>query len=284
MVNCSRQIVAARENLEKGGTGSPNAAAGRPECRPCRNARSAVGINESPSYFGIRSLVLIAEIYRSLQGEGFLTGTDSVFVRVSGCNLRCDFCDTPYTSWQPEGANQSVAQVLEAVLAYPVRHVVLTGGEPLLFDELVPLCDQLRQRQWHITIETAGTVWQPVACDLMSISPKLGNSTPSLARAGAWRERHERARDVPEVIARLLAEYEYQLKFVVASLADCREVEEWLRRYPAARRDRTLLMPEGTSLAALQAIGEWLEPYCRERQLTFCPRRHIEWYGAVRGT
>jgi len=228
--------------------------------------------------------VFISEIYRSRQGEGLLTGTDSVFVRLSGCNLRCDFCDTPYTSWQPEGTHLTVAEVFQQVSEFKTRHVVLTGGEPLLFPDIVPLCDLLREARHHITIETAGTVAQPVACDLMSISPKLSNSTPSVERAGTWRERHERARDVPAVIRHLTSAYEYQLKFVVGTLADCQEVEEWLERYPTSRRDRVLLMPQGIDLRALEAIALWLEPYCRERQFTFCPRRHIEWYGAVRGT
>lgn len=228
--------------------------------------------------------MFIAEIYRSRQGEGLLTGTESVFVRVSGCNLRCDFCDTPYTSWQPEGTHLTLDEVLQRVLAYETPHVVLTGGEPLLFDEVVPLCEQLRRSRHHITIETAGTVSQPVACDLMSISPKLSNSTPSVERAGPWRERHERSRDVPAVIQQLTTGYEYQLKFVVGSLADCLEVEDWLQRYPLARRDRVLLMPQGTDPRTLDGIAIWLEPYCREQQLLFCPRRHIEWYGAVRGT
>jgi len=228
--------------------------------------------------------VLISEVYRSRQGEGLLTGTESVFVRLSGCNLRCGFCDTPYASWQPEGTQVTVDEVVRQVTAFATRHVVLTGGEPLLFPEVVPLCEQLREADHHITIETAGTVLQSVACDLMSISPKLSNSTPSAARAGTWQDRHERARDVPTVIQHLTNGYEYQLKFVVASLADCQEVEAWLQRYPTARRDRVLLMPQGTDLTELDAIAAWLVPYCRDRQLIFCPRRHIEWYGAVRGT
>src|SRR5439155_14137965 len=117
----------------------------------------------------------IAEIYTSLQGEGLLTGTPSVFVRTSGCNLRCWFCDTPYTSWQPEGEDWSVDAIIEEAqrLAAEIRHVVVTGGEPMLFAELIPLCARLHSAGLHITIETAGTLLLPVHCDLMSISPKL---------------------------------------------------------------------------------------------------------------
>lgn len=226
----------------------------------------------------------IAEIYRSRQGEGFLTGTDSVFVRVSGCNLRCWFCDTPYASWQPEGDKYEPQAIVERVLALAADHVVLTGGEPLLFDEIVEVCAQLHAAGRHITIETAGTVDQRVVCDLMSLSPKLSNSTPSVERAGAWHERHERTRDAATVVRRLLRDYTYQLKFVIHSPADLDEVHAWLRRYPEASRDRVLLMPQGTDLATLEAVGHWLEPYCRQHEFKFCPRRHIEWYGAVRGT
>src|SRR5688572_13141518 len=99
----------------------------------------------------------VAEIYTSRQGEGLLTGTPSVFVRASGCNLRCWFCDTPYTSWEPEGEDWSVEEVLAEVegqkwgrfttcqetasdgrLQTCPTHVVITGGEPMLFAELIP--------------------------------------------------------------------------------------------------------------------------------------------------
>src|SRR5262245_28364002 len=118
----------------------------------------------------ILSAMRIAEIYRSIQGEGFLTGASSVFVRASGCNLRCWFCDTPYTSWQPEGRDYSVDEIVAEVEEWDTQHVVVTGGEPMLFAELVPLCQELRSIVRHVTIETAGTLHLPVDCDLMSIS------------------------------------------------------------------------------------------------------------------
>src|SRR3954463_16598960 len=112
----------------------------------------------------------IAEIYPSLQGEGLLTGTSSVFVRASGCNLRCTFCDTPYTSWQPEGEDVPVDRIVEQVVGYPGRHVVLTGGEPMIMPDIAPLCAALKDRGYHITIETAATVYNGVAVDLASLS------------------------------------------------------------------------------------------------------------------
>jgi 7-carboxy-7-deazaguanine synthase len=232
----------------------------------------------------------IAEIYSSLQGEGLLTGTSSIFVRASGCNLRCWFCDTPYTSWEPEGEDWAVEEIVAQVqrlAANPqeaIRHIVITGGEPMLFAELLPLCERLHAAGLHLTIETAGTLFLPVRCNLMSISPKLAGSTPSQERAGKWSNRHEQTRHQPQVIRRLTSDYDYQLKFVIDSRADVEDVQDWLAEFPHVRREKVLLMPQGIEPAALASIGEWLEPYCAEQGLVFCPRKHIEWYGAVRGT
>ena len=230
----------------------------------------------------------IAEIFRSLQGEGRLTGVESVFVRTSGCNLRCRFCDTQYSSWEPEGDYFSVAEVVAAVERLAAEaalgHVVVTGGEPMILPELVPLCAELRRRGMHVTIETAGTRFQPVACDLMAVSPKLSNSTPQADEAAEWIDRHERSRTAPDVLRRLNAEYDCQFKFVVDSPADCTEVTAYLADFPEIDHRRVLLMPMGTSSAELAAKALWLEPYCLEQGLTFCPRRHIEWFGCRRGT
>ncbi len=230
----------------------------------------------------------IAEIFRSLQGEGLLTGAPSVFVRTSGCNLRCSFCDTPYTSWEPEGDDWSVEEILrrvdELLADGPCEHAVLTGGEPMLFSELVPLAAELRRRGLHITIETAGTLYLPIECDLMSVSPKLSNSTPPAERDQRWHERHERSRSVPEVIRRLIAEYPYQIKFVIDSPADCDEMQSWLGDFPEIDRSRVLLMPQGTDIETLAEHANWLQPYCDKRGFLFCPRKHIEWYGCTRGT
>lgn len=233
----------------------------------------------------------IAEIYSSIQGEGLLTGTPSVFVRASGCNLRCSFCDTPYTSWEPEGEDWSVDDILAEARrltssreAQEVKHGVVTGGEPMLFAELLPLCEGLHAAGFHITIETAGTLLLPVVCDLMSISPKLSNSTPDEDRAGKWRARHEQSRHQPQVIRRLLRDYEHQVKFVIDTRDDLSEVQEWLAEFPEVARDRVLLMPQGVDPAQLERTGSWLAEYCAEQGFVFCPRKHIEWFGAVRGT
>ncbi len=226
----------------------------------------------------------VAEIYKSVQGEGFLTGVESVFVRTSGCNLRCWYCDTPYASWSPEGEDLAVDEILTRVNELAAQHVVLTGGEPMLFAELIPLAAELRRQGRHVTIETAGTLYLPVECDLMSISPKLSNSTPDVQQASHWSTRHERARRAPTVVRRLVSEHAYQIKFVVDRPSDCQEVEAFLSEHPEVDRSRAMLMPQGIEPAALVRQAEWLEPYCREHKLHYCPRKQIEWFGLVRGT
>ena len=226
----------------------------------------------------------IAEIYKSVQGEGFLTGIDSAFVRASGCNLRCWYCDTPYASHAPEGEDLSVDEIVSQIGEIGCGHVVLTGGEPMLFSELIPLTARLRAQRRHVTIETAGTLYLPVDCDLLSISPKMANSRPDPVQTPRWGGRHERSRYAPAVIRRLIDEYPYQFKFVVNCLADCDEVEQYLVGFPEIDRSRVMLMPQGTDTVSLSRTAEWLEPYCQDHDLHFCPRRQIEWFGLVRGT
>jgi len=220
----------------------------------------------------------IAEIFYSLQGEGSLIGVPSVFVRTSGCNLRCSWCDTPYTSWHPEGTEFSLDEILGQVEAYPARYVVVTGGEPMIAPEIVSLTERLRERGLHITIETAGTVFTPVACDLMSISPKLANSTPE----GSWAGQHERLRFQPEVLRRLMETYEYQLKFVVAGPGDLDEIGRMLDQI-RGDRSKVILMPEGIDASVLRERGLWLAEIARGEGFRFSPRLHIELWGNRRG-
>ncbi len=220
----------------------------------------------------------IAELFYSLQGEGALIGVPSVFIRTSGCNLRCSWCDTPYTSWQPEGSDLELNEIIDEVKAHPARHVVVTGGEPMILPEVVPLTEKLRALGLHITVETAGTVFRPVACDLMSISPKLANSTPT----GPWAAQHDRLRLQPDVLGELMARYPYQLKFVIAEPDDLDEVRRLLDGL-AADRERVILMPEGTDRERLRERSLWLAEICKNEGFRFSPRLHVELYGNQRG-
>ena len=224
----------------------------------------------------------IAEIFYSLQGEGTLVGVPSVFVRTSGCNLRCIWCDTPYTSWNPEGEEMPLERILAAVQEFGARHVVLTGGEPMIAPQIVNLTNRLRQANLHITIETAGTIYAPVACDLMSISPKLANSTPHEREGGRWAAQHERLRYQPGILKRLTSEYLYQLKFVVMSPEDLAEIEA-ICTTVGVERERVVLMPEGTKPERLRERGQWLAEICKQRGYRYSPRLHVDLWGDRRG-
>lgn len=230
--------------------------------------------------------MLISEIFFSLQGEGELTGVPSVFVRASGCNLRCNWCDTPYASWSPEGKTMSVEEILIEVAKHPARHAVLTGGEPMLAKELRELAGKLKERGYHITIETAATIPpEGIACDLASLSPKLRNSAPDGRLDDTWRKKHETLRWQPEVVRAWVDNYPFQLKFVVGAPGDVDEIEGMVRElgrdFPPAK---VLLMPEGVTLEALREKAGWLGELCKARGYRYATRLHIELYGNKRGT
>ena len=230
--------------------------------------------------------MLISEIFYSLQGEGELAGMPSVFVRTSGCNLRCNWCDTPYASWLPEGRPMNTGEILAEVRKHQAKHVVLTGGEPMVAKEIHELAAALKKTGYHITIETAATIApEGIACDLASLSPKLRNSAPDARLDDAWRQKHEALRWQPEVVRAWLAGYGYQLKFVVTRPSDVDEIETMLaalgRDMPRAK---VLLMPEGVSVEALRAKAGWLGELCKTRGYRYAPRLHIELYGNRRGT
>lgn len=237
---------------------------------------------------GVTGSLKIRERFVSLQGEGSLVGVPSTFVRVSGCNLRCTWCDSPETSWNPSGEQISIDDLV-AFCARGPRHVVLTGGEPLLFPGMATLSQRLRAAGHHITVETAGTVWQgDLACDLLSLSPKLAHSTP-WQRAPALAARHERLRLDASVLARLVAAYAWQLKFVVRAEAageDLEQIEGLLTalKVPASERSRVLVMPECTDPAALVSCERALVAACLERGFRLGQRLHIALFGHTPGT
>jgi 7-carboxy-7-deazaguanine synthase len=220
----------------------------------------------------------IAEIFYSIQGEGMLAGVPSVFVRTSGCNLRCTWCDTPYASWKPQGEDLSLDAILGDVRLRSAGHVVITGGEPMIQEEIVKLTERLRDLALHITIETAGTVFQPVICDLMSISPKLANSTPHERQGGRWAARHDRLRYQPDVIKKLMEGYPYQLKFVVSDPGDLAEIQTILTEVNADR-SRVILMAEGITPESLHERAHWLVDLCKREHFRYGPRLHIDLFG-----
>ncbi len=231
--------------------------------------------------------MLISEIFYSVQGEGALVGVPSVFVRTSGCNLRCAWCDTPYASWRPEGETMAVGEVVEQVLAFPAQHVVLTGGEPMAARGIHDLAAQLRAHGKHLTVETAGTLPpEGIACDLASISPKLSNSTPAAGTLpDDWIARHERTRLQPGVIRQWITQHDFQLKFVVEGETDLAEIQALLA---ALGKDvpswKVLLMPQGTDPDTLAGRDDFLLEACKTHGYRYCHRLHIQLFGNTKGT
>jgi len=230
----------------------------------------------------------VLEIYQSKQGEGIWTGQPSVFVRFLGCPLHCRFCDTAYARngdgiEDTLGAFLAPDEIVGRVLLLDLPHVVLTGGEPMISPNIVELTKLLKEFDYQITIETAGIIFQPTICDLMSISPKLRNTVP-LDGDTALIRNHDYERSKPEIVQQLMLRYNYQLKFVVDTKEDLHEVEEYLSLLHGVVPHRVLLMPQAVEVETMNQKAEWIEPFCNARGYRYCPRMQLVWYGNKRGT
>ncbi len=222
----------------------------------------------------------IAETFCSLQGEGILAGVPSFFIRTTGCNLRCRWCDTPYTSWTPEGTRCDLDDLVAEATASGVGHVVVTGGEPLLQREIGRLTRSLRAAALHVTVETAGTVAPDFECDLLSVSPKTSNSDPG----GPVAARHRRLRSELSAPRELLGRFRnHQLKFVVQGPDDLDEIVALLRALGHRDRSRVLLMPEGRTAAEVAQRAPTVAALCLEHGFRYTPRLHLDLFGGGRG-
>ena len=229
----------------------------------------------------------ISELFFSIQGEGELTGIPSVFVRTSGCNLRCRWCDTKYSSWTPEGENVDIEELVEKVCSYPARHVVITGGEPMIAKDIKEFVDLLKQSGKHITIETAGTIApNGIQCDLASISPKLSDSTPEKGEISEeWIDRHDSTRIDHDILNEWIDSYEFQLKFVVSRKEEINEVKCIIDKIKSdILPEKVLLMPEGTDSETIHSRYDMLVDLCKENGFRMCNRLHLDLFGNTRGT
>ncbi len=234
------------------------------------------------------SSLIIAEEFVSIQGEGALVGTPSYFVRVTGCPLRCSWCDEPGTSWKPVGEARSVADIVTRIVASGMRHVVLTGGEPFSQAASIALAEAVEQVGLHLTIETSGAVDRPgLYCDLLSISPKLAHSTPK-RRGENLAARHNLLRYNPELLRSLLAVSvgDWQIKAVIrpGNDKDISELLALLNYAKVSDMSRVFLVPEGVDAAALDAGLRALAPVCIKHGFRLGHRLHLALYGNTPGT
>ena len=162
----------------------------------------------------------LCEIFYSLQGEGVEGGTPALFLRLAGCNLRCEACDTQY-AWEG-GEDLSLSQLLARLNSYPIRYLVVTGGEPLLQARaLEELLSHLSS--WTLALETNATLWEPRVLDRFH----LITASPKLSSRGVGPFPHDTfSLYLSQVPPRL------QVKLVVDQ-GDWDEVEALLERYPS---------------------------------------------------
>jgi 7-carboxy-7-deazaguanine synthase len=326
----------------------PNAAAQRAGAADTGSTRGSSDLPFADLQFAI------SEVFTSIQGEGKLGGVRSHFIRLNGCNLRCRWCDTPYASWDAgkepraqargqlppaprstptpsptsplpilhDGARVPIGELLAGARASGAHHVVITGGEPLIFPHITDLCRGLMLAGLHVTVETAGTVavgreqrsenrdqrtgngnerspaQQPGAagsdallsdlCSLISLSPKLANSTPLPGDprdpTGAWRRRHEQRRlDFDAMQSLLDSAPDRQIKFVLTGPDDLAEIESILARLRGWAPHDILLMPEGVTVPDTETAA-WVAAAAARRGWRYGRRLHIELYGNTRGT
>jgi len=200
--------------------------------------------------------MFVSEIFKSIQGEGVNAGQEAVFLRLSGCNFRCNWCDTKY-AWE-KGKEMSVEEVVDKVLSYGVEHLVITGGEPLLQqEELGQVLDELPER-FYVELETNGSVECKLEgkLDLITCSPKLKNS------------------GVEEYELKIGSDEKVYYKFVIERAGDVEEVKKYLRKWniPVSR---VVLMPLGTEREVVLEREAMVKKLCEQGEYIFSPRLHI---------
>jgi 7-carboxy-7-deazaguanine synthase len=225
--------------------------------------------------------ISVSEIFYSLQGEGMLAGVPSIFIRLAGCPLRCRWCDTRYAWDEFAGTHCDVAEIVQAVRQWSCRFVVITGGEPMIYRNLSELVRQLKADETHITVETAGIAYIPdMPCDLMSISPKLSNSTPDDPKLASV---HDDARLDIAVLRKLIADHDYQLKFVVDTESDLSEIQQTIEQIGGVDLAKVMLMPQARTRNELLAKSPMVAELCKRSGFTFCQRLQIMLWDGQRG-
>lgn len=210
--------------------------------------------------------MLINEVFHSIQGEGPSIGVPAIFLRLGGCNLKCKWCDTKYT-WNPKCADNkqmSIPKIIKAIKKYSCKHLVITGGEPLLQqDQLSELLKKLKN--YTAEIETNGSI----TCKLGKYINQI-NCSPKLKNSG----------NLPYSL-KILPTKKVIYKFVIKTKSDLTEVKAFARKYKITK-DKIWLMPEGTSKTDILKRSKWLIELCKKEGYNFSPRLHIMLYGNKR--
>ena len=240
----------------------------------------------------------IIEAYPAVQGEGKYVGIPHLCIRFTGCRLRCQFagtfCDTHYASWKPEKGSWSLDEIVQLIEDHPqIKHTFITGGGPTLHSTLLKeVTKVLKKYDHHITIETEGSEYVDTVADCISLSPKLGNSTPIVGTTKPWdgkivtekeQAQHEKWRKNYSAMEQLISSHpEYQLKPVISSEEDLEEVKFIQKTLDIPNKD-VWLMPEGVTDEELMMKRKWLFDICIEEGYNYTDRLHVIVYGDERG-
>lgn len=232
----------------------------------------------------------VVELFSTMQGEGKYLGVPSYFIRTTGCNLRCAWqnidssvtiCDTPYTSFNPEkGADIVVKGVINHLKKSNINHVVITGGEPTLNNDLSDIVNQFCDNGYHVTVETNGVIYHKgMPRAFMSLSPKLKSSYSQ--ESDKERELHLKNNNFMESCREWMRSNDYQFKFVGNDKNDVNEVRD-IQSQLSIPNNKIYLMPQGISQEQFKN-REWLIDVCIKNGWNYTPRLHIDVWGNVRG-
>lgn len=219
----------------------------------------------------------ITEIFKTIQCEGRLTGKVSVLVRLAGCNLCCKWCDEKFSSDISRGYEISLYELMEKIKKYDCKNIIITGGEPLLANETAELTEELKKNNFHITVETNGTIMRKIEADLVSISPKLSHSEPMMDVGQS--ESYKRKRINIDVLKYYITNYDYQLKFVVKGEEDFEEIEQILAELNINDKSEILIMPLASTRKQLFNIQEKIVALCIQKGYRFANRLQLQIWG-----
>ena len=233
-----------------------------------------------------RPKLLLAESpYTCVQGEGKYMGVPHILVRMTGCPLRCSWCDTPYASWVPENIKYSWDDLEDFTNDnLHLSHVMITGGEPTANPKLLQeLCYFFNSKGFHITIETAGYKFVETVADFISLSPKFKSSAPTETPFVYIAAKHEKARTNYEDMKKLIKYHnDYQVKVVICSRDDWDETKH-IKLILNVNSRKIWCMPEGRTDEELQENRQMVIETCIEESYNYSDRLQVVAYGDKRG-